>query len=112
MTERVVDYNPLTGETVLFKFNDAEDSFTLVHQQDVEPILEANKSAMLDSDAHRRQSKNEWAHYASVPNIVQLIWLQQYGVNFNDKNHWPKVMKLLNDPEWRYLKRTTYTHDR
>jgi hypothetical protein len=29
-----------------------------------------------------------------------------------NSNHWKKVMKLLEDPEYKYLKRTTYKHDR
>ena len=108
----ILDINPLTGEMLSFRYNHDNDTVTLGHHQDTEALLERNKEAMLDPDKHRRQAKEEWAHYATIPNIVVLEWRQKYGVDFFDKNHWSACMKLLNDPEYRYLKRTTYFHDR
>ncbi len=84
----------------------------MTYHQDVTNILEDNKLAQLDTDMHRRGSKEEWAHYARIPIIVQYEWLQKYGVNFADPDHWPAVMKLINSPDYKYLKRTSYFHDR
>ena len=108
--ERLLDYNPLTGMKITFDMKD--DNIVITHSQDVTPVIEDNKWALLDIDTHRKQAKNDWAHYAKVPEIVQMEWKVKYGVDFMDSNHWPRVMKLLNDPEYRYLKRTTYKHDR
>jgi hypothetical protein len=41
---------------------------------------------------------------ASIPIGVQYKWLIHHGVDVMNRDHWPKVKRLLNDPEWRYLK--------
>lgn len=111
---QILDYNPLTGEYVTFDYDDATDSVTLGHHQDVTPILDQCKEAAADVWKHKQQAKDEWAHYATVPNVVALEWLQKYGVDFYsaDPAHRRGVMRLLNDPDYKYLKRTTYKHDR
>ena len=110
--QRLLDVNPLTGEWITFDYNHAEDTFTIGHHQDTTPIIEENKKAILEIDHHKFQAKNEWAHYAKVPNIVILEWKQKYGVDFFNRDDWPRVMKLINSREYADLKRTTYKHDR
>lgn len=112
MSERIIDFDPLTGMRVTFEYNHDNDTFTIGHHQDAQPILEDNKWALLDLDTHKKQSKREWAHYAKIPEIVILEWKAKFGVDFMEPNHWKKVMSLINSPDYRYLKRTTYTHDR
>ena len=109
--QRLLDYNPLTGMSISFEYN-ADDSITIGHHQDTTPVIEANKAALLDLDEHKRASKAEWAHYAKIPEIVILEWRAKYGVDFHNPNHFKKCMALLNDPEYKYLKRTSYHHDR
>jgi len=107
-----IDYDPLTGMRVTFQYNHDNDTFTIGHHQDVSNVLESNKWALVDLDQHKKAAKAEWAHYAKIPEIVILEWKAKYGVDFMNANHWPQVMKLINDPDYRYLKRTTYHHDR
>jgi hypothetical protein len=107
---QILDVNPLTGEVVTFEYHNDTDGFTIGHHQDVTPILEENKRVALDTDKHKRQAKEEWAKYATIPNVVILEWKNKYGVDFFDKNHDKRVFELLEDPEYRYLKRTTYKH--
>jgi hypothetical protein len=38
---------------------------------------------------------------------VALLWLQRYGVDVYRREHWPAVRRLLNDPDWRYLRTST-----
>ena len=109
---RLLDFNPLTGESVTFRYDHATDQFIIGHHQDTTAVVEDNQAAMLDIDAHRRQAKNDWAHYAKIHNVVIMKWKQDHGVDFFDRNHWSKVMSLLNSPDYRYLKRTSYFHDR
>lgn len=110
--ERIVDINPLTGMTVTYQYSHETDTIIIGHKQDAQAVIEDNKWALLDLDTHKRQAKNDWAHYAKIPEIVQLEWKAKYGVDFMNANHWPKVLQLLEDPEYKYLKRTTYKHDR
>ncbi len=108
---RILDYDPLTGLTQLFHYDHANDAVTIEYRQDVTPILEQNKAAYLDTDTHKRQAKEEWAHYAKIPDVVQMEWAVKYGVHFWDKNHEQAWWKLLNSPDYAYLRRTTYKHN-
>ena len=112
MAKRILDVNPLTGMTVTFEYNHDNDTFTIGHHQDASAVIEDNKWALLDLDTHKKQAKKGWSHHAKIPEIVIMEWKAKFGVDFYDANHWPKVMKLLEDPEYKYLKRTTYKHDR
>ena len=112
MTARTLDYNPITGMRVSFEYNDATDEFTIGHHQDPTAVIESNKWALLDLQEHKRGADDDWAHYAKIPEIVILEWKALYGVDFMNPNHWKKCMALLNSPEYKYLKRTTYHHDR
>jgi hypothetical protein len=44
------------------------------------------------------------ARAASIPVVVQYEWLKRYGINVFDSDHEEGVRRLLNDPEWRYLR--------
>lgn len=106
----VDDYDPITGMWVTFEYDHSEDKFIIGHHQDTTAIIESNRQALLDTDSHRRQAKNEWAHYARIPNIVILEWRQKYGVDFFNLDHGKRVMQLLESPEYKDCKRTTYKH--
>lgn len=110
--ERILDVNPLTGEWITFNWDNAGDKFVIGHHQDTTPIIEQNKRNLLEIDVHRKQAKEEWAKYACVPNIVVMEWKQKYGVDFFNRDHWPKVMSLINSRDYADLKTTTYHHDR
>lgn len=107
---RPLDYDPLTGLEQLFHYDHAANNVVIEYRQDVEPILEQNKEAYLDTDKHKRQAKAEWAHYATIPDVVQMEWAIKHGVHFWDKNHDAGWWKLLNSPDYAYLRRTTYKH--
>jgi hypothetical protein len=109
---RFVDYDPISGIETRFTYDHTSDQFTISHHQDTTAIQESNRLAQLDVESHRKQAKNDWSLYARVPNIVILEWRQKYGVDFYNQDHWPQVMRLINSPDYRDVKRTTYFHDR
>lgn len=80
--------------------------------QDVTPILEANKIQANDDEVTRKGIKNDLWKYASIPIEVQMRWLNEYG-----SKDWPMrpgneklLFRLLNSPEWKYLKTTSKVH--
>jgi hypothetical protein len=107
---RLVDRNPLTGESVWYEFNHSDQSATITHEQDVESVLERNIAAANDDDKTKRGIKNDLWKYASIPNIVQIEWKQKYGVDIMNRDHQKAMFKLLNSPEYSYLKCTTKYH--
>jgi len=106
----LVDYDPITKEWVAFEWNEADETFTLGHHQDVTPILEANKLMQLDTERTAAGIKEEFWHYAKIPNIIAMKWLKEKGVDIFDKGHEKAVFALLNDPEYLYLKTTHKKH--
>ena len=98
---RLFDYSPDTG--VAEYFEDTEKGFNIHYVQDVEPIIESNKTKQSMGRAYYARDDEMW-RVASIPIGVQYKWLTEKGVDLMNKDHWPAVRKLLNDPEWRYLK--------
>jgi hypothetical protein len=103
-----LDYNPLTGERVLFDYDAHEDRMVLTHQQDVSRELKfAHEKSV--SDATKHGIKNDLWHYARVPNIVIMEMKNKHGVDFFDKNDQKKVFQLLNT-EYKWCKTTDKHH--
>ena len=110
MTKRVLDYDPITGMTCYVDYEKSTDRMILTHEQDIQPILDANKRAANDQEKTKRGMKNDWWKYASVPAVVQVEWANKYGVKMWDKNHDQAVFRLLNHPDYKYLKTTDKVH--
>jgi hypothetical protein len=80
-----------------------DDNTVVVHTSgDVQPILDANK--------HDANHGNPWSpsrdlkHVARIPTEIYMIWLHRFGIDALNHEHAAAVRKLLNDPEWMYLR--------
>ena len=106
MTKRVVDYDPYTGITTTFDYT--PDGVVILgrEHQDVAPLLDFNKNLQNDPEYWKKGVKDSWAHYASIPPIIIEKWRNEFGIDVFNKDHAKRVKKLLNDPEYRYLKTT------
>jgi hypothetical protein len=112
MDKRLLDRDPITGIEEWFHYDHTTDTTYVETKQDVEPILDGNTGRANDEQYSRDGIKNEMWHYASVPLVVQMKWLNEYGMD-----NWPLrpgneklLFRLLNSPEWRYLKATGKIH--
>lgn len=99
---RLLDSDPLTGTTEWFEDLGGDD-FAIHTRQDCEPIIEMNKAKQSMGREYYARDADMW-RVASIPTSVQLKWLVEHGVDVLNPDHWPGVKRLLNDPEWRYLK--------
>jgi hypothetical protein len=79
------------------------EGFVLHYEQDAEPILESNKTKQSMGRSYYARDPDMWKA-ASIPIGVAYKWLTEFGVDVYNDDHWPGVRRLLNDPEWRYLK--------
>lgn len=80
--------------------------------QDCGQILDENKRLQNDDEYTKNGIRNEFWNYAFIPIVVQLQWLQKYGRE-NDpmrKGNEKLLFSLLNDREWRHLKKTNKIH--
>ena len=112
MTKRLLNRDPLTGIEEWFHYDPQTDTTYVETLQDVEPVLEMNKQLRNDDEVWKKGVKGSWAMYASIPLVVQMRWLSEYGMD-----NWPLrpgneklLFRLLNDPEWKYLKTTGKIH--
>lgn len=116
MGKRLLEYDPLTGITTYVDYVPETDTTAVYREQEgasIQAILDANKAMQNDPDLWRKGVKNSWAQYAHIPAIVLEKWLNEHGVDAFKKENWEKggsVWKLLNSPEYRYLKTTAKYH--
>lgn len=107
MPRRLLDWDPETGVAEYHDYDAHTDTTTIETVQDVAPILEMNKALANEPEHLRKGMKAELVHVASIPIGVQFKWLKDHGVNLFDKNDMPKIKRLLNSPDYRYLRTTT-----
>lgn len=110
MAKRILDYDPQTAITTTFDYIPETDTTVIAREQDVSTILDINKAIANDDDLTKKGMKAGWWHYAQIPNIIIEKWITEHGVDLFNKDHQKAVFKLLNQPEYRYLKTTTKMH--
>jgi len=74
---RIFDVDNYAG-TITYAHADGEGGLILETLQDVEPILEANKS--LHADVDERARYGEWTRVASIPLVVWEEWKKEGDV--------------------------------
>ncbi len=107
--KRILDYNPMTGVTTTFDYDESSDTTIIGREQDVSKILDMNKALANEDGVTKEGIKNGWWLYFQMPAIIIEKFLVEYGVDVFNKDHQPAVFKLINRPEYRYLK-TTYKY--
>jgi len=108
--KRLISYDPLTGLETYHSYDDLEDKTIISYESDPTPVLEVNKKLQNNTDYSKDGIKDEFWHFASIPVQVQMDWLINFGVDIYKKDDAQKVFKLLNDPDYLYLKTTTGKH--
>ena len=100
------EINPVTGNREDYYWDDAEGKLIQRTRANVTKILEANKrqnNASID-----QRFGNQMMHeVANIPLTVVTEWRKKYGIDVFKPEHKKKMLRLLDDPEYRYLKTTT-----
>ena len=87
-------------------YDHVEDKIVHHSVQDINPLLELNKKEYNKDYIHGGAETNEMGmrKVASIPLIVIEKWKQELGIDIMNKDHWPSIKRLLNDPENRFLR--------
>src|SRR5688572_30266865 len=105
--ERFFDYDPFTGVRTYFSCDEKGNDWTFTYKYDpVTYELEASKSIQNDDDHWKDGVKNNWVHFAHIPNQVLHQWATQ-GVDIRDPK---ELFKMVERPEYKYLKLVNKVH--
>ena len=105
----LLDKDPLTGVEQYLDDNEHEEKGLSIHyQQDIEPVLNYTK-ALRNDGMTDYGIKNDLWHFAQIPPVAILKLKHEYGVDIFNRNHYPRLFKLLNS-EFAYLKTTNKRH--
>jgi len=106
MGGQVTEFNPETGEIEIY--HEDGDTFAIEQRQDVEPILEANKTKFNaapsggDLKVDGEWQKQEWRHVARIPMMWLLKIQREEGLDFLNPEHMKVITKrYLNSSEYR-----------
>lgn len=99
--KRILDYDAFTGLITWHEYDDETKLTHLTYEQDVQDVLDDNKASANAFSG----GLGEMAHVASIPASIQLKWLFEKGVDVHNPDHKGRVARLLDDSEWRHLKR-------
>ncbi len=106
---KVFDHDDVTGITTFRRFNwngGKNSTVDYVTQQDIEPILEANKREQYNAKGKACEKGRMGFKVASIPITLQYKWLTEEGWDCMspDPGCQKKLKQKLNDPEYRYLR--------
>lgn len=99
----LLDHNPHTGLRKWMGYDEDTDSVLISYDQDKaaeKVILDRNKASQADGFDKR---SDMW-HAAHIPVGVMFEWLTKYGVDPWNPEHVDGVKRLLNHPDYRYLR--------
>lgn len=100
----LIDYNPGTGlKKYIGDHPDDPDGVLIRYEQDaqsIQQIIDRNKQAQLENVGRMGPAVKA----AEIPIGVMYEWLVKHGVDFWNPDHRDGVKRLLNDPDYRYLK--------
>jgi hypothetical protein len=110
--KKVLDHDPHTGVTEIFHYDELTKQVHIETQQDVSVSLDVTNILRNDDEYSKEGMKNDMLHFAHIPILVQQKWLNEYGPE-NDpmrKGNEKLLFRLLNSPDYRYLKTTNKIH--
>ena len=113
MTKRLLDYDATTRTQTWHDYDHDTRVTSIETVQDIEPYLRAARAhknrgtggAHRLTDVDRKEIKEGMWRVATIPAVVQHQWLK-LGVNIHNPDHKGRMHKLLDSPEWSYLKTT------
>ena len=99
------DYDPDTGVTQTFDYDPVTEDVRLTSTQNLDVFFEELKRKRNDPDAWKKGVKEEWAHYASIPPVIQMELMKQ-GIDIHNPNQTKELMHAINT-KYPFLKVTT-----
>src|SRR3990167_5311714 len=110
MSERLLSFDPLTGLSSHFSYDELTDTTTIRTSGDSTPYLERNKALANDTEFSKSGIKDGMWLYACFPPAVQVELLLNHGIDIYKREHGARLSEILEDPQYKYLKTTVGHH--
>ncbi len=101
MSRRLLGFDAATG-LAQWWLEDGEGNWAQMASQAAAPILELNREAANHCDPYN--AARDVRLVARIPLIVIAKWRNELGVDYWNPDHQDKVDRLLDDPDWRWLR--------
>lgn len=102
---RLFDYDPGSGMETRFHYDKPTGNVILEYRQHgLDKIVDRAKKLKSNTARQARQKKEGMMHVGTIPNWLAMKWLNEEGWDCFDKNNMKRVLKKLQDPEYRWLK--------
>ena len=98
-------HNSVTVVSQYFDYDPAKDTYYLTSTQDISGMLDDIKKSRDNPEVWNKGVKQEWAHFASIPPVVEMQ-LKQKGIDMYNPDHTKALVKEINE-NYPYLKLTT-----
>jgi hypothetical protein len=99
------DYDPNTGVTQTFDYDPVTEDVRLTSTQDLDTFFASVKAKRDNPEAWDKGVKEEFAHYASIPPVIEMELLKQ-GIDIHNPHQTKELMKAINT-KYPFLKVTT-----
>ena len=98
------------GKTEIFHYDESTGHAVVeTRYADVEPILDITKALANDPDYTRQGMKEEWLHYAHLPDAIILKLKVEHGLSVFNPEHTKAVFNKV-DELYPYFKTTRMKH--
>ncbi len=98
------DFDPINKTHQYFDYDPVTEDVSITTVQDVSETLDVLKSKRDDPDAWKKGVKESFAHYATIPVVVEME-LKKKGINVYDKTHSKRLLQEI-EQNYPYLKVT------
>jgi hypothetical protein len=106
--EALLSYDRYSGVKTFFSSGGKDGEKWAIRQEfdDVSHEVDASRELQKDDGHWDKGVKAGWLHYCHIPDPVLLQW-HAMGVNINEPK---ELLKMVNKPEYAYLKCTGKVH--
>jgi hypothetical protein len=98
------DYDEVTGVTQTYDYDPITDTHAITSHQDLSTFLDIMQQKRNDPDAWKKGVKESWAHYASIPPVIEME-LRKKGIDIHDRTQTKKILNEINQ-NYPYLRAT------
>jgi hypothetical protein len=93
--KKLLDYDPLTKTSTFHEYDHSTGKTQIETVQDVRGILDHNKRLANDTSYKQRGMKEDYYHFATVPNVVLMEMMEKHHLDWRRDEDLPKIERLL-----------------